>query len=72
MIRPIRTIRTIRTIRSPCVDICRLERATGSCAGCHRTIDEIANWGQMSDAERDRIMAELPLRGMAQPAERTK
>jgi predicted Fe-S protein YdhL (DUF1289 family) len=28
--------------------------------GCLRSIDEIAAWTRMSDAERRRIMAELP------------
>ena len=32
----------------------------GLCLGCRRTLDEIARWGTMTDAERDRIMAELP------------
>jgi predicted Fe-S protein YdhL (DUF1289 family) len=32
----------------------------GLCLGCARTLDEIARWAQMSDAERDRVMAELP------------
>ena len=34
----------------------------GLCMGCGRTLDEIARWGQMSDAERERIMAQLPER----------
>lgn len=32
------------------------------CTGCGRTLDEIARWGGMSDAERARIMAELQAR----------
>jgi hypothetical protein len=32
----------------------------GLCLGCRRTLDEIARWGQMSEAERERITAELP------------
>jgi predicted Fe-S protein YdhL (DUF1289 family) len=36
--------------------------ATGLCAGCGRTLDEIARWGTMSEAERARIMAALPQR----------
>jgi predicted Fe-S protein YdhL (DUF1289 family) len=35
----------------------------GLCLGCARTLDEIARWAQMSDAERDRVMADLPKRG---------
>ena len=34
----------------------------GLCLGCARTLDEIARWGTMDDAERERIMAELPRR----------
>jgi predicted Fe-S protein YdhL (DUF1289 family) len=34
----------------------------GLCLGCARTLDEIARWAQMSDQERERIMAELPRR----------
>jgi predicted Fe-S protein YdhL (DUF1289 family) len=35
----------------------------GLCLGCARTLDEIARWGSMTDAERDRVMDELPKRG---------
>ena len=34
----------------------------GQCLGCRRTLDEIARWGEMSDAQRDRVLAELPRR----------
>ena len=32
------------------------------CAGCLRTLAEIARWGEMSDAERGLVMAELAAR----------
>jgi predicted Fe-S protein YdhL (DUF1289 family) len=51
-----------RAIVSPCVNICRIEPATRRCRGCARTIDEIARWTALSDAERDRILADLPAR----------
>ena len=35
----------------------------GLCIGCGRTLDEIAHWAQMSDTERERVLAELPSRG---------
>jgi hypothetical protein len=35
---------------------------TGLCAGCGRTRAEIAHWSTMTDAERDRIMTQLPAR----------
>ena len=47
---------------SPCVNICRIG-AQGYCEGCLRTLDEIARWTSMGEAERDRVMRELPARG---------
>ncbi len=49
-------------IESPCIKICTLDARSGLCLGCGRTIDEIARWASMSEAERERIMAELPAR----------
>jgi uncharacterized protein len=49
-------------MESPCVDICEIDRVTGLCLGCRRTIEEIAAWSAMTSAERRRIMAELPSR----------
>ena len=34
----------------------------GLCLGCRRTLDEIARWATMTEAERERVMAELPRR----------
>ena len=52
-------------IESPCIKICTLDARSALCLGCGRTIDEIARWIAMSDAERSRIMAELPARQAA-------
>ncbi len=49
-------------MKSPCIKICTVDAHSGLCLGCGRTIDEIARWTAMSDAERVRIMAELPAR----------
>jgi len=49
------------TIESPCIGICEVDRAR-RCRGCGRTLEEIARWTRYSDAERRRIMAELPAR----------
>lgn len=51
--------------QSPCIKICTLDARSGLCLGCGRTIDEIARWSGMSEAERARIMAELPARNKA-------
>jgi predicted Fe-S protein YdhL (DUF1289 family) len=50
------------SIQTPCTKVCTLDPVSRLCAGCGRTLDEIANWSAMSDAERARIMAELPRR----------
>lgn len=47
---------------SPCIKVCAIEATTGLCAGCGRTRVEIAHWSAMTDAERDRIMTQLPAR----------
>ena len=49
-------------IESPCVKLCTLDAQTGLCIGCGRSIDEIARWTLMSDAERAAVMAALPAR----------
>ncbi|WP_395672909.1 DUF1289 domain-containing protein [Phenylobacterium sp.] len=49
-------------IRTPCVKVCFIDDDSGLCLGCFRAADEIAGWTAYSDAERDRIMAELPSR----------
>jgi predicted Fe-S protein YdhL (DUF1289 family) len=48
--------------QSPCVKVCVIDKASGLCGGCGRTLDEIARWGGMSEAERAHIMAALPQR----------
>jgi predicted Fe-S protein YdhL (DUF1289 family) len=47
---------------SPCIKVCVIDAVAGLCAGCGRSIQEIAAWRDMTDAERDRIMRELPER----------
>ena len=54
-------------IASPCIKVCVMDPARRICAGCGRTLDEIARWGSMSDVERTRIMQELRARLEKQP-----
>lgn len=46
-------------IESPCNKVCVMNEATGLCRGCYRTLDEIARWGTMSDAERQEVIEKL-------------
>lgn len=49
-------------IESPCINICEMDRKSGLCRGCARTLKEIAGWSQMSETERQQVMADLPAR----------
>jgi uncharacterized protein len=51
-----------QAIETPCIQVCTMDAASGLCAGCGRTLDEIANWGRMNGAQRAAIMAALPHR----------
>ncbi|HEY8010827.1 MAG TPA: DUF1289 domain-containing protein [Rudaea sp.] len=56
-----------KPILTPCIGICVLD-ASGFCQGCHRSIDEIARWGSLSDHERAQLMHHaLPLRAEGKP-----
>ncbi|HEY1639031.1 MAG TPA: DUF1289 domain-containing protein, partial [Rhizomicrobium sp.] len=46
-------------IESPCIKVCSMDAASGLCIGCGRTLDEIARWGSISEAERRAIIREL-------------
>ncbi|RXT71414.1 DUF1289 domain-containing protein, partial [Pseudomonas syringae] len=49
---------------SPCIGVCSLD-AQSHCVGCLRSLDEIARWMSMSDAERqDYLHTMLPARAL--------
>jgi uncharacterized protein len=49
-------------IESPCNKVCAIDPDSGLCRGCGRNLAEITHWIGLSDADRARIMAELPAR----------
>jgi predicted Fe-S protein YdhL (DUF1289 family) len=51
---------TPRAIATPCVKVCVVDGESGLCLGCFRTLQEVATWSRLSDAERAEVMAELP------------
>lgn len=53
---------------SPCINVCRMDAATGWCEGCLRTIDEIAGWTLLDAQEREAVWADLPARRAARAA----
>jgi predicted Fe-S protein YdhL (DUF1289 family) len=50
------------SLLSPCVKVCAMDPRRGVCLGCYRTLDEIARWSAMSDAEREEVMQRLAAR----------
>ncbi len=44
-------------VASPCVSVCTMDRATGLCIGCLRTIKEIGAWRTMTLAEKRAVVA---------------
>ena len=48
------------TIETPCEKICVLDQSSGLCCGCGRNLIEIEHWSGYTDAERSRVLAELP------------
>jgi len=39
-------------VASPCINVCSIDETTGLCAGCLRSLDEIAAWNVLTDEER--------------------
>ena len=50
------------TVASPCTQVCEIVEATGRCAGCQRTLAEIAAWGALDDDAKRAVLALLPAR----------
>jgi len=54
---------------SPCINICKMDTATGLCQGCLRSLAEIAAWSGIDDAEKRRILAAVERRRAVQASE---
>ena len=52
-------------VPSPCISICRMDVDSGFCQGCLRTIDEIAAWSRMGDADKRSVWRAIELRSAA-------
>ncbi|QYD68850.1 DUF1289 domain-containing protein [Paraburkholderia edwinii] len=62
---------SVAPVPSPCINICRMDDATGWCDGCLRTIDEIANWSLYDDATKRAVWDELDARHAQLMSQRT-
>ncbi|NDY93106.1 DUF1289 domain-containing protein [Ideonella livida] len=57
-------------VASPCTGVCRMAAAddpatgalAGLCAGCHRSLDEIAGWSRLDEAAQRAVWVQVGLR----------
>lgn len=74
--RPWTPDRPAPVVPSPCVGVCRMEtmpmHADPLCAGCLRTVPEIAGWSRATDAAKLQTWAELQQRHDRRCAQRTE
>jgi predicted Fe-S protein YdhL (DUF1289 family) len=57
-------------VASPCINVCRMDEASGWCEGCLRTIDEIAAWASLGDDDKCAVWLRLEERRMVWDAAR--
>lgn len=50
----------VRNVPSPCISVCVME--AGLCQGCWRTLDEIAAWSGMGDADKRAVWSRIAQR----------
>jgi predicted Fe-S protein YdhL (DUF1289 family) len=50
------------SVASPCNSVCIVDPVSGLCAGCFRTLQEIAGWIDFSAAEKRSVIAALDAR----------
>ena len=55
-------------VPSPCISVCAIIPGTALCAGCFRTLDEIALWSVLDGDDKREVLAALPARRAAQGA----
>lgn len=42
-------------VPSPCISVCHMNPRSGLCDGCFRTLEEIAAWSRLDDADKRRV-----------------
>jgi uncharacterized protein len=57
-----RVLRDADEVPSPCISVCVIDPPTGLCAGCYRTLDEIAGWISLSADQRRQLLAKVEQR----------
>jgi predicted Fe-S protein YdhL (DUF1289 family) len=52
-------------IDSPCNRICVVEKASGFCRGCYRTLGEISYWAQFTRTQKLALLEKIAQRKVA-------
>lgn len=55
-------------VPSPCVSVCRIDQKSRLCTGCLRTRQEIADWPNLTDEQKDAVWVSLWERKAARKA----
>ena len=42
--------------QSPCIGVCSMDDSTGFCQGCYRTMDEIQQWWDLDNAQKQVVI----------------
>ena len=54
-------------VPSPCISVCQIDQESGLCAGCLRTLDEIAAWSLLDDAQKRAVLDAILARRRKSP-----
>jgi len=57
---------SLTAVPSPCRNICQMDPRSGLCIGCRRTLQEIADWLEMTSEEKFAVLERVASRGLAQ------
>ena len=52
----------LNDVPSPCNNVCQMDRDTGYCRGCLRTIEEISDWLDYSNQQKRAVLERLEKR----------
>lgn len=55
-------ISLIEEVASPCINVCVIDECTGFCAGCLRSLDEIAGWSRFTDDDKREVLVRVEVR----------
>jgi predicted Fe-S protein YdhL (DUF1289 family) len=52
-------------VPSPCINVCQMDPQSGLCQGCRRTLQEIAEWMEMTPREKLATLERVAERGLS-------